>query len=118
MTIRILLDHGVQEDHIIFLTFLVARIGGIDVVRRAFPKVRIITGAVDDEVKEIWRVEGDGGRKDWQIVPGMGDIGALASVITFAMTTKANIFLQRVAIFRGTCLHKLAPNGNSVDPLM
>lgn len=75
MTIRILLDHGVLEDHILFLTFLVARVGGIQVVRRAFPKVRIITGAVDDSVREIWRREGDGGRKDWSIMPGLGDIG-------------------------------------------
>lgn len=83
MTIRILLDHGVPEEHIVFLTFLVARIGGIDVVRRAFPKVKIITGAIDDEVKEIWRVEGSGGRKDWQIVPGLGDIGANIMRVTF-----------------------------------
>ncbi|PVG04356.1 uridine kinase [Serendipita vermifera] len=76
MTIRILLDHGVQEDHIIFVTFLVARIGGIGVVRRAFPKVKIITGAIDNEVKEIWRTDGaeEEGRKDWAIVPGLGDI--------------------------------------------
>ena len=65
MTIRILLDHGVLEEHIIFLTFLVARVGGIVALRRAFPKVRMITGAVDDNVQEIWRAEGDGGRKDW-----------------------------------------------------
>ena len=85
MTIRILLDHGVREDRIIFLTLLVARVGGIAIVRRAFPKVRIITGAVDNEVKEIWRmdggregVKGEGkGRKDWRIEPGLGDIGAL-----------------------------------------
>ncbi|CCA69349.1 related to uridine kinase [Serendipita indica DSM 11827] len=82
MTIRILLDHGVREDRIIFLTFLIARVGGIAVVRRAFPKVRIITGAVDNEVKEIWRMDGGGegvkgqgkGRKDWKIEPGLGDI--------------------------------------------
>lgn len=74
MTIRILLDHGVLEEHIIFLTFLVARVGGIVTFRRAFPKVRIITGAVDDSVREIWREEAGGGRKDWSILPGLGDI--------------------------------------------
>jgi uridine kinase len=81
MTIRILLDHGVPEDHIIFITFLVARIGGIGVVRKAFPKVKIITGAIDNEVKEIWRTDGaEGeGRKDWAIVPGLGDIGGLGT---------------------------------------
>ncbi|KAG9054154.1 Uridine kinase [Serendipita sp. 407] len=76
MAIRILLDHGVLQEHIVFITFLVARVGGIGVVLRAFPRVRIITGAVDDDVKEIWRQEGpDGaGRKDWKIEPGIGDI--------------------------------------------
>jgi hypothetical protein len=83
MTIRILLDHGVPEEHIVFLTFLVARIGGIDVLRRAFPKVRIITGAIDDEVKEIWMIEGGSERKDWQVLPGLGDIGASIMRVTF-----------------------------------
>ncbi|KAG8832407.1 Uridine kinase [Serendipita sp. 399] len=76
MAIRILLDHGVSQDHIVFITFLVSRVGGIGVVLRAFPRVRIVTGAIDDDVKEIWRQEGpDGaGRKDWKIEPGIGDI--------------------------------------------
>ena len=77
MTIRVLLDHGVLEEHILFLTLLVARVGGIHVVRRAFPKVRIITGAIDDSMQEIWRKEPDGDRKDWSIMPGLGDIGQL-----------------------------------------
>lgn len=80
MTIRTLLDHGVEESHIIFLTFLVARIGGIPVLRRAFPKVKIITGAIDNEVKEIQRIGADGEkRKDWEIHPGLGDIGMFSS---------------------------------------
>ena len=48
MAIRTLLDHGVQQDHIVFVTFLVARYGGIEVLHRAFPGVRIVCGAVDD----------------------------------------------------------------------
>jgi len=82
MAIRILLDHGVPEDHIIFITFVVARGGGVSVIRRAFPDVRIVCGAVDDEMKEGWlegiKTEGNPegeGRKTWVIHPGMGQIG-------------------------------------------
>lgn len=82
MAIRILLDHGVREDRIIFVTFLVARGGGVSVLRRAFQKVRIVCGAVDDEMREGW-LEGyqalgnpEGyGRKVWLMQPGMGQIG-------------------------------------------
>lgn len=82
MAIRVLLDHGVPEDHIIFVTFLVARAGGISVLRRAFPKVKIVCGAVDDEMLETWleipTEEGNSvgeGRKIWLMNPGMGQIG-------------------------------------------
>lgn len=80
MSIRILLDHGVQEDHIVFVTFLVARGGGVSVLRRAFPGVKIVCGAVDDEMKEGWLKGHKGeddleGRKVWVMHPGMGQIG-------------------------------------------
>ncbi|KAF7327848.1 Uridine kinase [Mycena kentingensis (nom. inval.)] len=80
MAIRILLDHGVKQEHIIFVTFLVARGGGISVLRRAFPGIRIVTGGVDDIMLE-GRVFGDGlseesdGRQVWAIMPGLGQIG-------------------------------------------
>lgn len=82
MSIRILLDHGVREDHIVFITFLVAQGGGVSVLRRAFPEVKIVCGAVDDEMKEAWLegYKGEGnpegkGRKVWVMQPGMGQIG-------------------------------------------
>ncbi|KAF8627004.1 hypothetical protein AX15_004588 [Amanita polypyramis BW_CC] len=82
MSIRILLDHGVKQDHIIFVTFLVARGGGISVLRRAFPEVKIVCGAVDDVMKEGWLegYRGEGNpeglpRKVWIMQPGMGQIG-------------------------------------------
>ena len=95
MAIRVLLDHGVPQNHIIFVTFLVARHGGIVVLRRAFPDVRIICSAVDNQLTERWLecidVEGDGvkdpsiediteareGRKVWVVEPGMGHIGKI-----------------------------------------
>ncbi|KAK0500351.1 armadillo/beta-catenin/plakoglobin [Armillaria luteobubalina] len=84
MAIRILLDHGVRQDHIIFVTFLVARGGGISVLKRAFPDVKIVCGAVDDEMEEAWldidndAVDGNqvnNGRQVWVMQPGMGQIG-------------------------------------------
>ncbi|EDR08552.1 armadillo/beta-catenin/plakoglobin [Laccaria bicolor S238N-H82] len=82
MAIRILLDHGVQENHIVFVTFIVARGGGISVLRRAFPEVKVLCGAVDDRVQEGWLegYKGEGnpegqGRQVWIMQPGMGQIG-------------------------------------------
>lgn len=59
MAIRILLDHGVREDRIVFITFVVARCGGVSVLRHAFPSVRIVTGAVDNELREDWLIDGE-----------------------------------------------------------
>ncbi|PPQ67489.1 hypothetical protein CVT25_006030 [Psilocybe cyanescens] len=82
MAIRVLLDHGVKEDHIIFVTILVAREGGVSVLKRAFPDIKIVCGAVDDEMQEGWLegYKGEGnpegkGRKVWVMKPGMGQIG-------------------------------------------
>lgn len=83
MAIRVLLDHGVPQEHIIFVTFLVARCGGVSVIQRAFPHVKVVCGAVDDRLHEMWLegVEEDGGqkpaegRKAWVVEPGIGHIG-------------------------------------------
>lgn len=83
MAIRVLLDHGVPQDHIIFVTFLVAQCGGISLLQRAFPRVHVVCGAVDSGLRETWLEgvdEGEGqggaeGRKVWVVEPGMGHIG-------------------------------------------
>jgi uridine kinase len=104
MAIRVLLDHGVNPAHIIFVTFLVARSGGIAHLRRTFPDVNIVTGAVDDGLHEVWlenaqpRVafpDEDGfdnaaHHKAWVVDPGMGQIGNVASVIP--LTAKVESF--------------------------
>jgi uridine kinase len=82
MAIRVLLDHGVREDRIIFVTFLVAKDKGVAALENAFPKIRIVTGAVDEELYECW-IPGEGYDRDpeekvktWVIRPGMGVVGA------------------------------------------
>jgi uridine kinase len=89
MAIRILLDHGVKPAHIIFVTFLVARSVGVAHLRRTFPEVNIVTGAVDDGLREVWLASAerhaaypdeDGFdnaqlHKAWVIEPGLGQIG-------------------------------------------
>ncbi|KAF9907533.1 hypothetical protein EC991_010829 [Linnemannia zychae] len=47
MAIRVLLDHAVPEDRIVFLSFLSAP-QGLHTIARAFPKVKIVTSYVDD----------------------------------------------------------------------
>ncbi|KAJ7158730.1 armadillo/beta-catenin/plakoglobin [Mycena filopes] len=80
MAIRILLDHGVKPQHIIFVTFLVARGGGVSILRRAFPDIKIVTAGVDDVMQEGWitGLQGEGnteGRQVWAMLPGLGQIG-------------------------------------------
>ncbi|CAE6457417.1 unnamed protein product [Rhizoctonia solani] len=77
MAIRVLLDHGVTEDHIIFVTFLGVPRGGMAVIRKTFPRIRFVCGAVDDGLEERWLHNEDGtpGRRVWSITPGMGNIG-------------------------------------------
>ncbi|KAG8922556.1 Uridine kinase [Tulasnella sp. 418] len=76
MAIRVLLDHGVREDHIIFATFVVARNGGIRHIRRCFPSVKFVIGAVDEKLVEV---KGPGfedeERSLWNIEPGIGHVG-------------------------------------------
>jgi hypothetical protein len=103
MSIRILLDHGVKEEHIVFVTFLVARNGGVSTLRRAFPKVKIVCAEVDDDMEEGW-LEGvqdevtnpDGvGRKVWFMQPGMGQIGKIFLILSFEFLVWMTRYLRR-----------------------
>lgn len=89
MAIRVLIDHGVNPAHIIFVSFLVAHSGGLAHLRRTFPDVNIVTGAVDDGLREVWLenaerhkafpdedgFDNEQQHKAWVIEPGMGQIG-------------------------------------------
>ncbi|XP_068199063.1 uridine-cytidine kinase-like 1 isoform X2 [Antennarius striatus] len=68
MAVRVLLDHDVPEDKIFLLSLLMAEMG-VHSVAYAFPKVRIITTAVDKEVND-----------QFHIIPGIGEQLHTASV--------------------------------------
>ncbi|CAG8571845.1 6686_t:CDS:10, partial [Ambispora leptoticha] len=64
MAIRVLLDHDVPEERIIFLTFL-ASPQGLHAIANAFPKVKVCTSMVDPKINE----------NTLYIEPGMGNFG-------------------------------------------
>ncbi|KAI9490878.1 uracil phosphoribosyltransferase-domain-containing protein [Zychaea mexicana] len=64
MAIRVLLDHEVPENHIILTVFLAAPVG-LNVIAKAFPRVKIVTSMVDPVLsKETLYIE-----------PGIGNFG-------------------------------------------
>jgi len=65
MAIRVLLDHDVLEENIQLCSLLMAETG-VQSVAYAFPKVRLVTTAVDPEVNE-----------NFYILPGIGNFGDL-----------------------------------------
>ncbi|TRZ02573.1 hypothetical protein DNTS_018278, partial [Danionella cerebrum] len=63
MAVRVLLDHDVQEEQIVLVSLLMAELG-VHSVAYAFPRVRIITSAVDKNLDDLLHV-----------IPGIGDFG-------------------------------------------
>jgi uridine kinase len=60
MALRILLDHDVREENIIFLSLLMAE-EGVHSLAYAFPKVTLLTTALHSQINEHfnsqWRTE-------------------------------------------------------------
>lgn len=63
MAIRVLLDHDVPQENIMLLSLIMAE-SGVHSVAYAFPKVKLVTTAVDKELNE-----------NFHIVPGIGNFG-------------------------------------------
>ncbi|CAD5110994.1 DgyrCDS345 [Dimorphilus gyrociliatus] len=63
MAIRILLDHDVPEDQIMLLSLIMAEVG-VHSIAYAFPKVKLVTTAVDKEINDRFH-----------IIPGIGNFG-------------------------------------------
>uniref|UniRef100_A0A8C6KXY4 Uridine-cytidine kinase n=4 Tax=Nothobranchius TaxID=28779 RepID=A0A8C6KXY4_NOTFU len=62
MAVRVLLDHEVQEDKIMLVSLLMAELG-VHSVAYAFPKVKIITTAVDKNLDQFFHVTPGIGRQ-------------------------------------------------------
>ncbi|KAM0751561.1 armadillo beta-catenin plakoglobin [Meredithblackwellia eburnea MCA 4105] len=92
MAIRVLLDHGVREEQIIFCCILVSKVGGVWAIKDAFPGVRVVTSEVDEGLEERWiwpeskGTTEDGSAKQssgtetapkrvFAILPGLGSFG-------------------------------------------
>lgn len=63
MAIRVLLDHDVAESNIIIVSLLMAQLG-VHSIAYAFPKVQIVTTAIDLEIND-----------KFYIIPGIGNFG-------------------------------------------
>lgn len=63
MAIRVLLDHDVKEENINLVSLLMAE-QGVHTIAYAFPKVNIVTTAVDPEINDKFHV-----------LPGIGNFG-------------------------------------------
>jgi len=63
MAIRVLLDHDVKEENILLVSLLMAA-QGVHAIAYAYPKVKIISAAVDPAVSN-----------DFKILPGLGNFG-------------------------------------------
>lgn len=63
MAIRVLLDHDVPEENIMLASLLMAEIG-VHSIAYAFPKVQIVTSALDPEINE-----------KFYVIPGIGNFG-------------------------------------------
>ncbi|KAI9731644.1 MAG: hypothetical protein M1818_007774 [Claussenomyces sp. TS43310] len=63
LAIELITAQGVPEENIIFVNFVASR-QGIDVVTRRFPRLAIVTAAIDEKMNEKSHV-----------VPGLGDFG-------------------------------------------
>uniref|UniRef100_A0A8C2KQZ9 Uridine-cytidine kinase n=1 Tax=Cyprinus carpio TaxID=7962 RepID=A0A8C2KQZ9_CYPCA len=61
MAVRVLLDHDVQEDKVFLVSLLMAELG-VHTVAYAFPRVKIVTTAVDKSLDDLLHV-----------IPGIGD---------------------------------------------
>ncbi|XP_055594259.1 uridine-cytidine kinase-like 1 isoform X2 [Uranotaenia lowii] len=63
MAIRVLLDHDVPEENIMLVSLLMAEIG-VHSIAYAFPRVQIVTSALDPEINE-----------KFYVIPGIGNFG-------------------------------------------
>lgn len=53
MAVRVLIDHGVEEHKIVFVTCAAGKIG-LKRLSTVYPKVRVIVGRIEEEQEPRW----------------------------------------------------------------
>jgi uridine kinase len=53
MAVRVLVDHGVPEERIVFVTYLAGRVG-INRVLTVFPEMRVVVARMGDDMEDRW----------------------------------------------------------------
>ena len=53
MAVRVLVDHGVPEDRIVFVTYLAGRVG-VNRVLSVFPDVKVVVARMGDDMENRW----------------------------------------------------------------
>ncbi|KRZ52775.1 Uridine-cytidine kinase-like 1, partial [Trichinella nativa] len=79
MAIRILLDHDVPEENITLLALLMAETG-VQSVAYAFPKVRLVTTAVDKQLSP-----------NYHIIPGIGNFATSSNTTALATDNSSTV---------------------------
>ena len=53
MAVRVLVDHGVPESKIVFVTYLAGKMG-VNRLLKVFPEVKVVIGKIVDDFEERW----------------------------------------------------------------
>jgi uridine kinase len=53
MAVRVLVDHGVSEDRVVFVAYTAGR-RGVGRLLKAFPKIRVVMCRLVDDSEERW----------------------------------------------------------------
>ncbi|MCJ1277566.1 Uridine kinase [Puttea exsequens] len=53
MAVRVLVDHGVPEDRVVFVTFFAGRVG-LNRLLKVYPNVKVVVGKVVEDFQERW----------------------------------------------------------------
>lgn len=53
MAVRVLVDHGVAEDKIVFVTYLAGKVG-VNRVLSVFPEVRVVVACLGEDMEDRW----------------------------------------------------------------
>lgn len=53
MAVKVLVDHGVQEEKIVFVTYFAGKLG-VNRLLNVFPKVKVVVCAIVEDLQERW----------------------------------------------------------------